>query len=271
MTISVTELKARCLEIIRNVERNERSSKSCGEAKPWLACFPRAQPHGRTQNHRNGFAVPESSSVRRSSQCSNSGISRPYADIAARHAHLNLVAHGMDFCSQETVEEALGSDLATAIPELLRLTDIEIRIPRMEVVVLERLAALDGETVSAVLARVARFGLRSFGVAVLGSPRFHRGPGVAGVADHRQAHIGRRNCRFGRGGLSAKPQRLEVGQRRRSELCGDDPFRGGWPLADRIHAMIHLIARRAQPTAIRVTSVFSLRLDAAPKRGEAGS
>jgi hypothetical protein len=46
--------------------------------------------------------------------------------------------------------------LAEALPELLRLTDLEVRIPRMEVVALERLAALDGETVSAVLARELR-------------------------------------------------------------------------------------------------------------------
>ena len=64
-----------------------------------------------------------------------------------------LVSFGMDFWSQEVVEEALGADLAAAIPELLRLTDLEVRIPRLEVVTLERLAARDGETVNAVLAR----------------------------------------------------------------------------------------------------------------------
>jgi hypothetical protein len=64
-----------------------------------------------------------------------------------------LVSFGMEFWSQEVVEEALGADVAAAIPELLRLTDLEVRIPRMEVVTLERLAALDGETVSAVLSR----------------------------------------------------------------------------------------------------------------------
>ncbi|HYO75219.1 MAG TPA: hypothetical protein VE010_02050, partial [Thermoanaerobaculia bacterium] len=35
-------------------------------------------------------------------------------------------------------------------------TELEVRIPRMEVVALERLAALDGETVSTVLARELR-------------------------------------------------------------------------------------------------------------------
>jgi hypothetical protein len=54
------------------------------------------------------------------------------------------------------VEEALGADMAEAIPELLRLADLEVRIPRMQVVTLERLAANDGQTVSAVLARELR-------------------------------------------------------------------------------------------------------------------
>ena len=67
-----------------------------------------------------------------------------------------LVSFGMDFWSQEVVEKALGSELAEAIPELLRLVDLEVRIPRMQVVTLERLAAVDGQTVSAVLARELR-------------------------------------------------------------------------------------------------------------------
>ena len=67
-----------------------------------------------------------------------------------------LVSFGMDFWSQEAVEEALGSDVAQAIPELLRLADLSVRIPRLQVVTLERLAASDGQTVSAVLARELR-------------------------------------------------------------------------------------------------------------------
>src|SRR5688500_8493583 len=47
-----------------------------------------------------------------------------------------LVSFGMDFWSQETVEAALGAELAEAIPELLRLTDLEVRIPRLELVAL---------------------------------------------------------------------------------------------------------------------------------------
>jgi hypothetical protein len=64
-----------------------------------------------------------------------------------------LVSFGMDFWSQEVVEGALGTEVAGALPELLRLTELEVRIPRIEVLALERLAALDGESVSAVVAR----------------------------------------------------------------------------------------------------------------------
>ena len=71
-------------------------------------------------------------------------------------AWAELVSFGMDFWSQEVVEEALGDGLGEAIPELLRLTELEVRIPRMQVVTLERLAAADGQTVSAVLARELR-------------------------------------------------------------------------------------------------------------------
>jgi hypothetical protein len=62
----------------------------------------------------------------------------------------------MEFWSQEVVEEALGADVLAALPDLVHLTDLEVRIPRMQVITLERLAALDGESVSAVLARELR-------------------------------------------------------------------------------------------------------------------
>ena len=40
-----------------------------------------------------------------------------------------LVSFGLDFFwSHETVEEALGPDLATVIPKLLRLSDLKVRI-----------------------------------------------------------------------------------------------------------------------------------------------
>lgn len=58
--------------------------------------------------------------------------------------------------SRAVVEEALGAELEEGIPELVRLADLHVRIPRMQVVTLERLAASEGETVSAVLARELR-------------------------------------------------------------------------------------------------------------------
>jgi hypothetical protein len=67
-----------------------------------------------------------------------------------------LVSFGMDFWSQEVVEAALGADVAEAIPELLRLADLEVRIPRMQVVALERLAARERLTVGTVLTRELR-------------------------------------------------------------------------------------------------------------------
>jgi hypothetical protein len=76
-----------------------------------------------------------------------SGLAVPWEEI---------VSFGMEFWSQEVVEEALGADVIAALPDLVRLTNLEVRIPRMQVVTLERLAALDGESVSAVLARELR-------------------------------------------------------------------------------------------------------------------
>jgi hypothetical protein len=67
-----------------------------------------------------------------------------------------LVSFAMEFCSQEVVEEALGANVVTALPELLRLTDLEVRIPRIEIVALEKLASVEDKSVSAVLARELR-------------------------------------------------------------------------------------------------------------------
>lgn len=75
------------------------------------------------------------------------GLVVPWAEV---------VSFGMDFWSQVVVEEALGTDVIDLIPEMVRLTDLEVRIPRLQVVTLERLAAIDGETISAVLARELR-------------------------------------------------------------------------------------------------------------------
>lgn len=63
-----------------------------------------------------------------------------------------LATFAMGLWDQATVEEALGSELAAVIPELVRLADLKVRIPRMEVVALERVAARDGKSVDTVLA-----------------------------------------------------------------------------------------------------------------------
>ncbi|HEX7679940.1 MAG TPA: hypothetical protein VF713_17560 [Thermoanaerobaculia bacterium] len=64
-----------------------------------------------------------------------------------------LISFAMDFWPQDAIEEALGDDLAKGIPKLLRLTDLHVRIPRFEILALQRLAERDGKSVDAVLAR----------------------------------------------------------------------------------------------------------------------
>jgi hypothetical protein len=67
-----------------------------------------------------------------------------------------LVSFAMDYWQQETIEEALGDDLAKGIPKVRRLADLHVRIPRFEIVALERLAERDGKSVDTVLARELR-------------------------------------------------------------------------------------------------------------------
>ena len=64
-----------------------------------------------------------------------------------------LVSFAMGLWEQAEVEEALGAELAVAIPELLRLAEFQVRIPRLEVVALERLAEHDGRSIDTLLAR----------------------------------------------------------------------------------------------------------------------
>jgi hypothetical protein len=67
-----------------------------------------------------------------------------------------LVSFAMDFWDQAEVEAALGDDLANVLPELLQLAELEVRIPRLEIAALERIAVRDGRSVDAVLARELR-------------------------------------------------------------------------------------------------------------------
>jgi hypothetical protein len=69
---------------------------------------------------------------------------------------VELVSFAMDFWDQSDIEAALGAELAEALPELLQLADLEVRIPRFEVVALERIAVRDGRSVDSVLARELR-------------------------------------------------------------------------------------------------------------------
>jgi hypothetical protein len=67
-----------------------------------------------------------------------------------------LVSFAMDFWDQADVEAALGAELADILPELLQLDDLAVRIPRLEIAALERIAVRDGRSVDAVLARELR-------------------------------------------------------------------------------------------------------------------
>src|SRR3954454_4067689 len=68
-------------------------------------------------------------------------------------AWADLLTFALGFWEQEDVEAALGDELPAAIPELCRLTELYVRVPRMEVVALERVAAREGRSVDALLAR----------------------------------------------------------------------------------------------------------------------
>jgi hypothetical protein len=67
-----------------------------------------------------------------------------------------VVSFAMDFWDQAEVEAALGAELTNGLPELLQLADLEVRIPWLEIVALERMAIRDGRSVDAVLARELR-------------------------------------------------------------------------------------------------------------------
>jgi len=78
------------------------------------------------------------------------------ADERGDIAWEELVSFAMDFWEQAEIEAALGAELADVLPELLRLDDLNVRIPRMEIAALERIAIRDGRSVDAVLARELR-------------------------------------------------------------------------------------------------------------------
>jgi hypothetical protein len=70
----------------------------------------------------------------------------------ARLPWSEVVMLGMEVVwTQPEVEEALGEDLGRAMPALVRLADLHVRVPRFEVAGLEALASRDGMTVDALL------------------------------------------------------------------------------------------------------------------------
>jgi hypothetical protein len=68
-------------------------------------------------------------------------------------AWAEAVSFAFDLYSQEEIEAALGAEMVAAIPELLRLTELEVRIPRLEVLALEHVAAREGRSVDSLLSR----------------------------------------------------------------------------------------------------------------------
>jgi len=93
-----------------------------------------------------------------------------------------LADFGMGFWSQETVEEALGADLADAIPDLLRLADLEVRIPRLEILALtEPRRPRRQVRRHRPRPRVARRRLRPLRLPRHHDPRLHRGASVAAI------------------------------------------------------------------------------------------
>jgi hypothetical protein len=67
-----------------------------------------------------------------------------------------LVSLGMERWSQAVVEEALGDDLPLALPELVRLSELRLRVRRLDIVALEQLAASGHESVSQLVSRELR-------------------------------------------------------------------------------------------------------------------
>src|SRR3954454_15247761 len=57
-----------------------------------------------------------------------------------------LIGFALNFWPQKAIEEALGDDLAKALPKLLRLAAVQVRLPRFEVLALQRLAERDGKS-----------------------------------------------------------------------------------------------------------------------------
>jgi hypothetical protein len=62
-----------------------------------------------------------------------------------------LIAFALNVWPQATIEKALGDDLPKALPKLVRLAAVEVRLPRFELLALQRLAQRDGTSVDVLL------------------------------------------------------------------------------------------------------------------------
>jgi hypothetical protein len=64
-----------------------------------------------------------------------------------------VVAMAMEFWPQEELEQALGDDITRVMPELVRLAELHVLVPRFEVVGMEQLAAREGTSVDDLVSR----------------------------------------------------------------------------------------------------------------------
>jgi len=73
--------------------------------------------------------------------------------LGQRVTHEEMVAAAMRVWEQSVIEEALGDDAATVLPEAIRLVKLRARVPRYQKEMLAWLARRHETTVDAVLTR----------------------------------------------------------------------------------------------------------------------
>jgi hypothetical protein len=73
--------------------------------------------------------------------------------LGQRITREELVAVAMEKWEQSVIEEALGKDATTVLPEAIRLVELRARVPRYQRDVLRALARREGTSVDAVLTR----------------------------------------------------------------------------------------------------------------------
>ncbi|SRR5258706_3938553 len=73
--------------------------------------------------------------------------------LGPRLSKEELMAVAMQRWEQSVIEDALGEDAASVLPEAIRLVELRARVPRYQRDVLRELAQREGTSVDAVLAR----------------------------------------------------------------------------------------------------------------------